>query len=188
MVDSWEFNKIAGAVLSALLLAFGAGTVADIIRGGGHGEEGKEVKPGFELPVTDAVPGGKPAAAPAPFDVAEVMSGLKTASPDNGQAVFGPCKACHTTDKGGKPLVGPNLWGIVGRETASSPNFPRYSAAMKNHKGQWTFDRLAKYLHDPRAEVPGNQMAFAGVKSNTDLADLLAFLRTLNDNPPPLPN
>jgi cytochrome c len=94
--------------------------------------------------------------------------------------------ACHTGDKGGRNLVGPNLWGIVGRPRASHAGFP-YSDAMKNHPGNWSFEELAKYLHDPRADIPGNKMAFPGVKDNAELADLLAFLRTLSDNPAPLP-
>jgi cytochrome c len=186
-MDTWEFNKIAGGVLSALLLAFGAGTVAEIVQGG-HGGEAKHAKPGFELPVTADASGPGKAAAPAPFDAAEVLGMLKTATADNGRNVFAPCRACHTVDKDGKPLVGPNLWGVVGRKIGSSPTFPRYSAAMKSQQGEWTYEKLAAYLHDPRSAVPGNQMAFAGVKSNSDLADLLAYLRTLSDNPPPLPN
>ena len=184
-MDSWEFNKIAGAVLAAVLLAFGAGTVAEIIHGGLS--DGKKAKPGFELPVTEPAKGGAPVAAVA-FKFADVAGLLKAASADNGRSVFTPCRACHTAEKDGKPLVGPNLWGVVGKNVASSAGFPRYSFPLKAQPGPWTFEKLAVYLNDPRTAIPGNQMAFAGVKNNGDLADLLVYLRTLSDSPAPLPN
>lgn len=187
-MDSWFFNKIAGAVLSALLVAFGAGTVTDIFKGGSHADAGHEAKPGFALPVTGGGATTAAAAAPAAFKFADVAPMLKTASAENGRAAFAPCRACHTVDKDGKALVGPNLWGIVGKEVASNAGFPRYSNALKGFKGAWSFDRIATYLNDPRSTVPGNQMAFAGIKNNADLADLLVYLRTLSDSPAPLPN
>ena len=183
-MDSFEFNKIAGAVLSALLLAFGGGTIAEIFAGGGHGDS--HAKPGYELPKLAAV---ESKAGPVEaFKFATVAGLLKTASAESGQAVFKPCTACHTPDKDGKPGTGPNLWGVIGRPVASSATFPRYSQAMKAKGGSWNFETLATYLNDPRGTVPGNQMAFLGVKSNDDLADLLAYLRTLGDKPAPLPN
>ena len=185
-MDSFEFNKIAGAVLSALLLAFGGGTISEIFTGGGHGDG--HAKPGYELPMVAAVDTSKGGAAPAAFNFAAVAGLLKTASAESGQAIFKSCTACHTPDKDGKSGTGPNLWGIIGRPVASSSTFPRYSPAMKAKGGSWTFEAIAPYLNDPRGTVPGNQMAFAGVKSNEDLADVLAYLRTLSDKPVPLPN
>lgn len=185
-MDSWVFNKIAGAVLAALLVAFGAGTMAEILVG--HGDKSKKAKPGYELPVAAATSGGTPAPAPAAFKFADVAPLLKTASAENGRAAFAPCRACHTVEKDGKPLVGPNLWGVLGKDIASNAGFPRYSAALKGQKGPWTFEKLAAYLNDPRTSIPGNQMAFAGVKSNADLADLLLYLRSLSDSPVALPN
>lgn len=185
-MDSFYFNKIAGAVLAALLVAFGSGTLAGIIRGG-HDDHGHG-KPGFALAVKDAPAASTGAAAPAAFSFATIAPLLKTASAEDGRGVFAACRACHTVDKGGKPGQGPNLYGVVGRDVASNPDFPRYSAAMKSHKGQWTLENLAAYLHDPKGAVPGNQMAYAGVKSNPDLASLLLYLRGQSDSPVPLPN
>jgi cytochrome c len=182
-MDTWEFNKIAGAVLSALLLAFGSSTVIEIWTQG-HALQ----KPGFELPFAAPAETGTGAAAAKPFSFADLAPVLKTASAESGQAVFKRCTACHTPEKGGPARVGPNLWGVIGRDVASSSSFPRYSAAMKAKGGKWEFESLANYLHDPRTAVPGNQMAFAGVRDNQELADLLAYLRSLSDSPAPLPN
>ena len=111
---------------------------------------------------------------------------MPKASPDNGQDTFKKCLTCHTPQKDGRNGTGPNLWGIVGRKPGSHAGFP-YSEAMKSHPGNWTFEELAKYLHDPKADIPGNKMAFAGVKDDAELADLLVYLRKLADSPAPLP-
>lgn len=178
-MDAFEVNKTIGAVLSALLVIFASKTLLDIAQ-----REHKPAKPGWALPITEVVaPSKEPA---APFDPAQVIALLPKASPENGQDTFKKCMQCHTNDKGGRILTGPNLYGIVGRARATMAGFP-YSEAMKSHPGNWTFEELAKYLHDPKADIPGNKMAFAGVKENADLADLLVYLRKLSDSPAPLP-
>ncbi|MBO0764067.1 MAG: cytochrome c family protein [Hyphomicrobiaceae bacterium] len=179
-MDGFEFNKIAGAVLSAMLVMTAGSTALDIALSR-HGHE----KPGWELPVTEAkhTPAGQ--AEPA-FNAAAILSLLPKANADAGADTFKKCMACHTPNKGDRNLVGPNLWGIVGRKVATAPGFA-YSEAMKSHGGEWSWDRLAKYLHKPADEVPGNKMLFPGVADNTDLADLLAYLRKLSDNPAALP-
>jgi cytochrome c len=179
-MDAFEVNKTAGAVLSALLVMFAGHALLDIA----HPVKEPE-KPGWILPVTEA-PASAPIAAAVPFDVKQVLSALAKGSADNGHDVFKRCLQCHTADRDGANRVGPNLWGIVGRARASRPGFP-YSEAMKNHPGSWTFEELAKYLHDPKADIPGNKMAFAGIKDDAQLADLLAYLRTLADKPAALP-
>jgi cytochrome c len=180
-MDAFEYNKIAGAVLSALLVAFGGRTLRDLAL-----QEPKPEKPGWVLPVTQTEPVGKAGPTTQLFDPAEVMALLAKASADNGRDVFKRCLQCHTAEKGAPHRVGPNLWGIVNRPRAAASGFP-YSEAMKNHPGNWTFIELAKYLHDPKTDIAGNKMAFAGIKDNAELADLLAYLRTLSDSSAPLP-
>ena len=182
-MDTWEFNKIAGAVLSALLVAFGSSTVLEILS-----QSHAAHKPGYELPFQAPAESASSASTEKPFSFSEVAPLLKSASAESGQVVFKRCTACHTPEKDGPARVGPNLWGVVGRDVASSSSFPRYSPAMKGKKGKWDFESLGNYLHDPRGYIPGNQMSFAGVKDNQELADLLAYLRTQSDSPAPLPN
>lgn len=179
-MNAFEVNKTAGAVLAALLVVFGSKTALDI----GY-KEHKPEKAGWALPVTEAAPAASKAPA-APFEVAKVLALLAKANPDNGQESFKKCLQCHTPDKGGRILTGPNLWGIVGRTRAAMPGFP-YSEAMKKHPGDWSFAELAKYLHDPKTDIPGNKMAFPGIKDDIELADLLVYLRKLADTAAPLP-
>ncbi|MBB5690186.1 cytochrome c family protein [Roseomonas alkaliterrae] len=96
-----------------------------------------------------------------------------------GQRVFNQCRACHTVEQGGRNGVGPNLHGIFGRTAGSIEGF-RYSAAMKA-RGEaglvWTPETLAPYLRNPREAVPGGSMAFAGLRNEQQIADLIAYLQ-----------
>ncbi|WP_414832234.1 c-type cytochrome [Afifella sp. YEN Y35] len=114
---------------------------------------------------------------------------IADASPEAGEKVAAQCRACHTFDKGGANRIGPNLWEIVNRQAAAHEGF-KYTDAMQKHAqeiGTWTYNHLDTYLADPRGVVPGTKMIFAGVKKDEDRAALLAYLRTLSDNPAPLP-
>ncbi|WP_041320511.1 c-type cytochrome [Hyphomicrobium denitrificans] len=187
-IDEIEFIKIAGAILPALLLIFGARTIIDM--NVGHAPE----KPGFTLPAAteggakaEASGGAAPAAAETPDDAAKkVLALLPKASADNGKAIFKKCAACHVAEKGKNPTVGPNLWDVVNRKRASYPGFA-YSDAMKAKGGEWSFEELAKFIHSPKTYIPGTKMVFAGLPSESDEADVLAYLATLADTPVPLP-
>jgi cytochrome c len=100
---------------------------------------------------------------------------LDAADPAAGKAVFGRCRICHTLDAGGRNGAGPNLHGLFGRKAGTVENFG-YSAAMKNSGIVWDDAALAKYLHSPKALVPGTRMAFPGIASDKEIADLLAYL------------
>ena len=98
-----------------------------------------------------------------------------------GQRVFNQCRACHTPDQGGRSGVGPNLWGVVGRNAASIEGF-RYSANMRELAAGglvWNEDRLRAYITNPKAVVPQGSMAYAGLRNETQLNDLIAYLNTL---------
>lgn len=94
--------------------------------------------------------------------------------PAAGEKVFNQCKACHTIEAG-KNRVGPSLHGVVGRAAGTAEGF-QYSPAMKSSGLTWTPENLDKYLTDPKALVPGNKMAFAGLKKPEDRANVIAYL------------
>jgi len=96
--------------------------------------------------------------------------------PVAGEKAFTPCKACHTVEAG-KNRIGPSLHGVVGRKAGSAPGFT-YSPAMANSGITWTPENIEKYLADPKAMVPGNKMAFPGLKNEQDRKNVIAYLES----------
>lgn len=178
-MNSFEFNKIAGAVLGTLLLVFGLQNLSGIIY---HTE--KPEKPGYAIEVAEAPAAGE-AAAPAK-EAVPIGVLLATADPAKGQASAKACMSCHSFEKGGPNKVGPDLWDVVERPLAVHEGFA-YSEALKAKGGNWTFDALNHFIANPKAWVPGTKMGYSGMKDDAKRADLLAYLRTLSDAPKPLP-
>lgn len=184
MMDSFELSKIAAGALLALLLVFGTKTAMEILDAGHGGHVAHGYNP--PLPKKAAATAAGAPAAPAGMDFGKVVAAVATAKADAGQAAFKACAACHTATKDGKNLVGPNLWGIVGRNKASHEGFT-YSDAMKSKGGAWTYEDLAHFIHAPGKFVPGTKMTFKGIADPAELADMLAYLRTLGNPPAALP-
>ncbi len=185
-MTQYELTKMAGAVLAALLVIFGTKTFVEL-RMAGHGPHGKSA--GYTLPAATGAKGGATAAADAgaaAFSFAKVAEALPKANLDNGKDIFKKCTSCHTADKGGKALQGPNLWGIVGRAKGSVAGFG-YSEPMKAKGGEWSYEHLAQFINNPKGFVAGTKMVFAGLAAPSDVADLLGYLRTMADTPAPLP-
>lgn len=96
-----------------------------------------------------------------------------------GKNAFKKCRACHTVGEKAVNRVGPHLNGVVGRKAGSVEGFS-YSDAMKNSGLTWDEATLSEYLANPKAKVPGNKMVFAGIKDDTERANLIAYLKTIN--------
>jgi cytochrome c len=100
---------------------------------------------------------------------------LAAGDPAAGQKVFNKCKTCHEADQA-KNKVGPNLVGVFGRKAGSVADF-KYSDAMKNSNVVWSETTIAEYVKNPKEFVPGNKMVFPGLKSDQEVADLIAYLQ-----------
>jgi cytochrome c len=178
-MDSFEFNKIVGALLATCLALLALNIAAEAIYAPHH-----PAKPGFEIEVKqEAAAGGGAEAKAAEEPIGKLLA---SATVDRGQTSAKVCTTCHTFQKGGANGQGPNLYGIIGRTRASVPGFA-YSDAMKAKGGEWTVDDLNKFLTAPKEFVPGTKMNFPGFSKGSQRADVIAYLNSLADNPKPLP-
>ncbi len=117
----------------------------------------------------------------------EFQTELRAADPSSGEMIFmRKCSSCHDHEKTGGHGKGPHLWNLMGRRAGSAPGFD-FSEAMRNSGHTWDYATLNYYLTRTDRAVPGRSMDFRGIRRDTVRAKLLSFLRTLHDNPPPLP-
>lgn len=135
---------------------------------------------GVPLPATGTAP-----AAPAgpPPDLGTLLA---SADAEKGKGTAKVCASCHTFEQGGADRTGPNLWGVVGRDVAGRGGFA-YSQAIGTHPGNWTYEELDRYLASPARAIPGNKMAFAGIRRPQDRANVLAWLGSLGSAAVPKP-
>lgn len=176
-MDSFELNKIMGAVLGCSLGLLSLNIAANAIF-----SPAKPAKPGYEIAVQTAPGGGEQKGAPAQQEppIAELLASADVA---RGQTSANKCTSCHTFDKGGRNLVGPNLYGILGREKGSVDGFNYTAAFRKVMKGPWTAQELSDFVKNPKTMVPGTSMTFAGIPRAGERADLITFLNSKSDKP-----
>lgn len=175
------FNKVAMAFLAAVLIAMLVGFFSKKLY---HPTvELAENAYKIEVAETEAAP----AAAEEPAGPEPVSALLASADVAAGQALSRPCAACHTFDKGGANRVGPNLWNVVNGPHAHVDGFA-YSDAMAALKDKpWDYEALNAFLANPKQAIPGTKMNYAGMRKVQDRANLIAWMRTLSDDPAPLP-
>jgi cytochrome c len=174
-----EFNKVAASVLVAGLVAMVVGTITDAI----YHPSAELEKRGFQVEVLPEAPEG---GAPKVEEQIKIGQLMAKADADKGKDDSAKCAVCHNFDKGGTAKVGPDLWNVVNRPKGKADGFT-YSSAMLAKGGNWTYDDLAHFLKGPRKFVPGTKMGFVGFNKIEDVANTIAYLRTLSDAPAPLP-
>ena len=215
-MDRWEWTKVGAAVILAGGVLVVGNWIAGLVLDGpypeqqgypiegvapvdlaaaqrswpvGLGQPGDEAKVrGYMAHIEQAVlpapaTGIVAATATAPVDLGTLLA---SADPERGKGTAKLCASCHTFDQGGANRVGPNLWGIVGRDIGGTGGFA-YSPAVAGHPGAWTYEELDHWLASPARAIPGSKMAFNGVRNPKDRANLLAYLGTLGGARVPYP-
>ena len=178
-MDSFEFNKIAGAVLGTALLVLGIKNF-----GGELFHTEAPEKPGMIIEVAEAA---TPTEGGTPEVALSIGALLAKADVAKGADAAKACGACHDFTKGGPNKVGPNLWDIVEKPIGAIPAFA-YSDGIKAMAGKnWTYADMDAWLKAPKEFVKGTKMSYAGVKKDQTRADLIAYLASLSDAPKPFP-
>lgn len=180
-MNSFELNKIAGAVLGGALAIVAINEIANFA-----------VAPEYPAEVAYAIDTGEAetttaAAVESPSEGPSLGALLASADAAKGQKVFKKCGSCHTTEEGGKNKIGPNLFAVVNRPKATSEGFS-YSSALTDHGGNWSYEDLDAFLTKPKAFIKGTKMSFAGIKKPADRANLILFLRSLGSETVELPS
>ena len=180
-MDSFEWNKIIGGVLGTVIFIFVVRLVAEKIY-----EPEKPEKPGYVVEGVVETASGGAASAPVEETMPDWGTVLPAADVAAGKTLITKCEQCHDITKGGPNKIGPNLFGVVDRVRATHEGFA-YSSAMKGKPGNWTYDELFKFIKAPGVDIPGTKMSFAGLRSEKDRINLIAFLRSNADSPAAIP-
>lgn len=176
-MDSFEWNKIFAALLSAVL-------ASQLIKWGTealyHNEPPEEAA--YSIQVADA----SSAEEDEPEDTGPTFAELmQDASARGGERSFRKCQACHKVQDGSAHATGPDLYNVVGTAIASKDGYS-YSSAIKGLEGAWTYEKLDAWLTDPQSVAGGTKMVMK-VGRPDERADIIAYLAENSENPPPLP-
>ena len=182
-MDSFELNKIIASILLTVLIIIGINKFTNVLF---HVEKPKESAykiDGLEIVSASTASSGSEAKV---VEAVDIKALLAMGDLGHGEKVFKKCSACHMIASGGKNMIGPNLWSVIGR-TAGSVSDYKYSKAMIAYGKEWTFEEMNSYLIKPQAYVKGTKMAFAGLRKEKDRASVILYLNQNSDNPLPLP-
>ena len=180
-MDSFEINKIIGAVLITALIFIGLGKFTDFLFHVDKPEQSAYKIEGLESVVSKS--GEKTEVLEEKVDISQLLA---LGDLVHGEKVFKKCSACHMNVSGGKNMIGPNLWGVIGKKTASVSDY-KYSKALAAYSKNWTFEEMNGFLIKPQKHIKGTKMAFAGLRKEKDRSSVIMSLNQYGDSPTPLP-
>ena len=176
-MDGFELNKIIAAILATVVVVFGINKVTDIIFTPDKPQQSAYKVEKIEPTLTSASSAGKAAVG--------INELLAMGTVEHGEKVFKRCSACHMIAAGGKNMIGPNLWSILGKQTGVASGY-KYSKALAAYGKEWSFEEMNGFLIKPKEWVKGTKMAFAGIKNAKDRAAVILYMNENSDKPLPL--
>lgn len=179
-MDGYELNKIFGALVGALGVLVALNIVTGAMFAPPH--HGDDHKLAFSMPIEDDAPAVEETvveATPLPVLLASADVGA-------GERVFRKCQSCHAVGEGAANKTGPHLQGVMGRKIGAVGDFA-YSAVLAEHGGVWDWDAMNGFLKAPKDWAPGTKMAYAGLRSDDERVNLMAWLNTFSDPPLEIP-
>ena len=177
-MDGFEINKIIAAILATVVVVFGINKVTDIIFTPDKPQQSAYKVEKIEPALTTVSSTGEAAVG--------INELLAMGTIEHGEKVFKRCSACHMIAAGGKNMIGPNLWSILGKKTGVASGY-KYSKALAAYGKDWTFEEMNGFLIKPSAHIKGTKMAFAGLKKEKDRASVILYMNSKSDKPLPTP-
>ena len=174
-MDGFEINKIIAAILATVLIVFSINKFVDILF-----RADKPQQSAYKIEKVETT-----LASDSKQTEAGINELLAMGDVQYGKKVFKKCSSCHMIAAGGKNMIGPNLWSVLGRKTGSVSDY-KYSKALAAYGKKWTFAEMNGFLIKPSAHIKGTKMAFAGLKKSSDRANVILYLRSFSDNPAPI--
>ena len=170
MFDTMTSTKLLGGFAGTFLIfLLGKWVAEEVYHVGGHGEH----EQAYVIEVADPDADAGPVEEGPSFE--EVYA---SADPAAGEGVFRNCRSCHSIEPGTN-MTGPTLYGVVGREVDTVPDYA-YSGALEEHADVWSPENLDAFLADPQGYAPGTKMTYSGLRSAEDRANIIAWLDTLD--------
>ena len=177
-MDGFELNKIIAAILATVVVVFGINKVSDIIF-----TPDKPQQSAYKVEKIEPTLASASSAGQAAVGISELLA---MGTVEHGEKVFKRCSACHMIAAGGKNMIGPNLWSILGKQTGVASGY-KYSKALAAYGKEWSFEEMNGFLIKPSAHIKGTKMAFAGLKKEKDRASVILYMNSKSDKPLPTP-
>ena len=177
-MDGFELNKIIAAILATVVVVFSINKFADILF-----RADKPQQSAYKVEKIEPTLASASSAGQAAVGISELLA---MGTIEHGEKIFKRCSACHMIAAGGKNMIGPNLWSILGKKTGVASGY-KYSKALAAYGKEWSFEEMNGFLIKPSAHIKGTKMAFAGLKKEKDRASVILYMNSKSDKPLPTP-